>query len=772
MPSVTLRRAGIDDVNGATMADKVTGRSSREAERGDGSRARFRTYSPGRRANSPSVEQADSFGSPAGRIRAALAALLVALSIGLGVWMTAAAQSPAVGELQLETSTPTSLTVVWEDVTGATSYAIRWRLVGVSEFTASVAATGGRHQITGLSAGREYVVQVLASDADGTLLARLRGRFRPALSTPIGFAVTGSSAGSLTVSWRKPAGWDPSEYELRWRRPSDTGFLGSVKPAGNATSHTLAELDDQTEYVVNLVAINAHGDHTLQVVDTGWAVDPLTLTLSAASDECVAKLRTDLSWEIAGGLKPYRLWVQGRKIDLQQAQSHRVHCGSIPFDPETGAVVANPTKTFSARVLDALGTEKTAEATVDLVRLSGPALSLGVVGSSSAALSWTAPDGWAPVAYRLRWRLQGTSEVLGQVDINAATRSYTLGQLDGSQEYVLRLTAVHASGLESLPATARVTTLAPLMLTLSSTREPCTAGTMTELSWRIAGGKPPYSLEIEGQSVDSDAESQRVNCGPIPTDPITGEPVENPTKTFTATVQDAVGASASAEATVQVLPQFESGEGVADIPVPASLQRTIIAGELSTARAQRAELLALVGPSGQSGETIELTTAQRRFVLDAIAVLEARIARLAAIDVEDLVDIDIEDAEYSFVTGRGDGIAFSKFTYEMAGDETSPVVAFKQKDPTQIVLWNQATRAKVQTAFQQHTRFDHTESGTELYRWQSDKNAICRILAAVTFSGGDQYVAMQNSAAATGDWVWARSTGLQPGEDWCAFKAR
>ena len=154
-------------------------------------------------------------------------------------------------------------------------------------------------------------------------------------------------------------GWDPSAYELRWRRPSDTPFLGSVRLAADATSHTLARLDDQTEYIVNLIALNDVDVKSFDVSDRGWAVDPLRLSLSAAGEECIAKLRTDLSWEITGGLRPYRLWVQGEKINLVTAESHRVSCGSIPTDPETGEAVANPTTTFAARVLDARGTAST-----------------------------------------------------------------------------------------------------------------------------------------------------------------------------------------------------------------------------------------------------------------------------------------------------------------------------------------------------------------------------------------------------------------------------
>ena len=55
----------------------------------------------------------------------------------------------------------------------------------------------------------------------------------------------------------------------------------------------------------------------------------------------------------------------------------------------------------------------------------------------------------------------------------------------------------------------------PLTLELRSSRELCTAGTPTEVSWEIAGGTPPYALTIGGETVDLGADNVRVNCGAL-----------------------------------------------------------------------------------------------------------------------------------------------------------------------------------------------------------------------------------------------------------------
>jgi len=92
----------------------------------------------------------------------------------------------------------------------------------------------------------------------------------------------------------------------------------------------------------------------------------------------------------------------------------------------------------------------------------------------------------------------------------------------------------------------------PLALELTSSRDLCTAGTLTELSWTITGGKPPYALAIDGQTVNVAADSHRANCGPIPTDPVTGEPADDPTMVFTATVTDSQATPATATSSLNV----------------------------------------------------------------------------------------------------------------------------------------------------------------------------------------------------------------------------
>ncbi len=89
-----------------------------------------------------------------------------------------------------------------------------------------------------------------------------------------------------------------------------------------------------------------------------------------------------------------------------------------------------------------------------------------------------------------------------------------------------------------------------LALALESSRELCTAGTLTEISWQISGGSAPYALSVEDSAVDIGADNIRINCGALPTDSLTGELIARQTKTFHASVSDSRGVAASASVTV------------------------------------------------------------------------------------------------------------------------------------------------------------------------------------------------------------------------------
>lgn len=357
---------------------------------------------------------AGSLGSLTRAIALSAAALVMALLVGWGLAGAEDVEGDATPEtaLTLESATPTSLTVTWDDVPNATLYSVRWRLTGQSTFSPSYAATGGRYQITGLLPGRNYRVRIEVSGGSGVVFRILGGTWRTPLTTPRNLTVTAATADSLSLSWTTPEGWNPAGYRLRWRKPSDAQYLGTVNLESSTTSHTITGLTDQTQYVVNLLALNDLGSASTEARLDAYAVDPLTLTLTSSRELCTANTLTELSWEITGGLKPHRLFIDGQKIDLDDAELHRVNCGPLALDSETGEPLPEQSKTFSAVVKDHRGFSSSAESTLDLAQaLTPPTIHEAVARRTEAVVTWNAAAGDVEedtrAHYLIRWRLNG-----------------------------------------------------------------------------------------------------------------------------------------------------------------------------------------------------------------------------------------------------------------------------------------------------------------------------------------------------------------------------
>ncbi|MCY4617573.1 MAG: fibronectin type III domain-containing protein [Chloroflexi bacterium] len=180
-------------------------------------------------------------------------------------------------------------------------------------------------------------------------------------------------------------------------------------------------------------------------------------------------------------------------------------------------------------------------------------------GDGEIAVSWQSPayTGARPISgYRVRytsddgdtwrtWSSGGSSLITGT--------SATITGLDNDVLTGVIVAAENSRGRSTWSAhTAEAVPVGALSLTLESSRDLCTANTLTELSWTITGGVPPYTLTIEGEKVDSNAESHRVNCGPLQIDPQTEEPLPNQKREFSANVNDSRLPISSSVATVMV----------------------------------------------------------------------------------------------------------------------------------------------------------------------------------------------------------------------------
>ena len=116
-------------------------------------------------------------------------------------------------------------------------------------------------------------------------------------------------------------------------------------------------------------------------------------------------------------------------------------------------------------------------------------------------------------------------------------------------------------GLTALFACAAVAhaqqTAEPLTLKLTSSRQLCTAGTLTQVSWIISGGAPPYALTINGEEVAAAAPHALASCGAMVEDDLEWLLGIGRQRHVTAVATDSLGAATTASARLTLAAALE-----------------------------------------------------------------------------------------------------------------------------------------------------------------------------------------------------------------------
>ncbi len=316
---------------------------------------------------------------------------------------------------------------------------------------------------------------------------------------------------------------------------------------------------DEIRYKSTTLAQNVQFTSTHDSVTVSWNKQPY-----ARGQE----IQVSLYIRRHGGWRMQRSWEDGL------SGRHEVTFTHLP--PETDF-------TQSFRMVHGFGgpattyAVSTGEAPSDWTPLPRGAQNLRTASAANGiVISWNSPSPSASDAWHLRINNRQTDRRAYSAFTHGAT-SWTV-PLDRLLPETTYQATVEHTDFEVTATTVDFTTpptgarrSAPPTLALTSSRELCTANTLTELSWEITGGQPPYALTIDGGTVDADAEAHRANCGPLPTDPFTTDPLPDPSKAFNATVSDSRGATVTASVAVSLAPPLAPPPGITVWTLPESV---------------------------------------------------------------------------------------------------------------------------------------------------------------------------------------------------------
>ena len=354
-----------------------------------------------------------------------------------------------------------SLTVRWSEgfAPGAAGFRLRWRerpapaggeLVWAS---VDVDASVREYTLGGLAAGTPYRLWLNAVDGDGTQGALVLGSFMTLAPPPGNLTVAAVTGDGVVLGWDSPPGWEPVSYVLRWRLVGGE-FSGEAPLGSEVREHAVSGLGGG-EYVFRLTARTAAGresDPATRTVTIGGG-DGVLVLASAGVDTLTVRWAERFAPDAAG----YRLrWRPRPAPDDGELVWHSADVDGSVRSFTLGDLAAGTPYRLRLNAVDGDGTQG-ASAVADFKTLAPPPrnLTASVLAHDAVALNWDTPAGWAPVGYRLQWRLGGSGEFLAHLDVPPGRRTQTVTDLTGAQEYVFRLTARTTTGHHSDPATTR-----------------------------------------------------------------------------------------------------------------------------------------------------------------------------------------------------------------------------------------------------------------------------------------------------------------------------
>ena len=408
-----------------------------------------------------------------------------------------------------------TLAVSWSAATNASGYKVQWRS-GAQNYAATrqATATTTGHVVTGLAAGTQYTVRIIATRtnaddgmasvaASGTPLAAPPGQ-------PAGVILM-RGVGSLAVSWTAAANADG--YKVQWKSGSESWSAGRQQTA-SGTSATIAGLAPGTTYSVRVIATRANAaDGVASVLESAQpkAAPPnqvATVTVTSGVNQLV------VSWAAATNAAGYKVqWKSGSQAYGSARQT------TLAATSHTITGLANGT-TYSVRVIatranaDDSAPSPEVSGTPTPARPAAPAVVQAEIATGGITVQWSVVEN--ADGYRVQWKSSTQNySTTRQATVDAPTNkedtttSYTITGLIEKETYTVRVFATR-TGAQDSPASSEATADAGVGGTPTSllTITPG-VGTLV-LSWPDVKDATDYKVQWKSGSQNYDATRQTI----------------------------------------------------------------------------------------------------------------------------------------------------------------------------------------------------------------------------------------------------------------------
>ena len=417
-----------------------------------------------------------------------------------------------------------ALTLSWAQPSDWTprGWRLSWRAAGsqTAGGTIDLPAAARSRRIDGLSTGTDYRIRLTALNSRGGESPAQTLRATAAEAGPATPRLTALTWSGLTIR----AEWETvpraSGYDLFWRAADERGgAVGRLSVAGTSAEFAVPAAG---VYRVEVRARSgagrsaAHGDRS----------PPRSIALRPAPAELRVQ-RFDgeyvhLTWRAVGAERYAVEWGERGGAVRTALRAGGDAAGAEPT-LSLGPLQGGKTYEFRVRARnDQGGSAPSPPATLTPTRwpeTPPPGLWLFVTfNHQTGGIDVTPPAVVGAPWYEAQWVNYADDAERGRARSSGAERRVRLSRAGGFENglWYIRVRAGPWGTWSTRAHYHRVISQPPrLALALESSRELCTAGTLTEISWQISGGSAPYALSIEDSAVDVSADNIRINCGAL-----------------------------------------------------------------------------------------------------------------------------------------------------------------------------------------------------------------------------------------------------------------
>ena len=374
------------------------------------------------------------------------------------------------------------------------------------------------HSDTGSDNTYKVRVQVednLGATATKDLVVNVTDEDEPP-SAPGSLSVSSSTQNSLTVTWTAPnMNGKPAltGYSVQQRTPPSTGSWVDVTHSGTGTSVTISSLVTNTNYEVQVKAINDEGE-SAWVSTSGTTQDNTGPTIDTTSPISVPENSTSVvtlsatdpdpgatqSWTLVGGEDQSHFSLSGAVLSFSSAKDFENHS-------DTGS---DNTYKVRVQVEDDRNATATKELVVNVTDVDEPpsvptGLSVSQVTGSSLTVTWVAPiassDRPPVTGYDVQYRTPLNTGTWEDATHSGTGTSVTISGLKGSTGYDIQVRSVSDEGESDWVAVVGTTEgaspptiLSPGPFNVSENQVYVTelkarATLGQALSWSLAGGE-------------------------------------------------------------------------------------------------------------------------------------------------------------------------------------------------------------------------------------------------------------------------------------------